>query len=465
MTTPPDGLAVMRSKAYLGVLVLAVVLGVPIAALAYGFLKLTALVQQWAFTDLPRALGQSEAPSWWPLLPLAASGLLTGLSIRLLPGHGGESPAAGFSGPGITPRAMLPGIFCAALAGIGLGAVIGPEMPLIALGGGLAYLAVTLVRRDLPRPAGALISATGSFAAISTLLGTPLAGAFLLLEASSVGGALATAVLLPGLLASGVGALIFIGLDSLTGFGTFSLAIPDLPAVGSPSIAEFGWAIAIGLAAAPLCAALRRAALAIGSRARGHPVAVTTVLGLAIGGLAVGYAQWTGHGASDVLFSGQDQLPGLIADSAQYSVGALLVLLLCKGLAYTAALGAFRGGPTFPAMFLGAAGGIALSHLPGLTLVPAVAMGLGAMTAAMLRLPMTAVLLTTLFLGTDGFPVIPLTIVAVVVAHVAGVWLAPRQAEATGEPDTQAEGPTPVPQPRAEPSGGPARPIGTAPAG
>jgi H+/Cl- antiporter ClcA len=456
----------MRSKAYLGVLVLAVVLGVPIAVLAYGFLKLTALVQHWAFTDLPHALGHAEAPAWWPLLPLVAAGLLTGLSIRLLPGHGGESPVAGFSGGAVTAREKLPGIFCAALASIGLGAVVGPEMPLIALGGGLAYLAVTLVRRDLPRPAGALISATGSFAAISTLLGTPLAGAFLLLEASSVGGALATAVLLPGLLASGVGALIFTGLDSLTGFGTFSLAIPDLPAVGSPSIAEFGWAIAIGLVAAPLCAVLRRAAVALGSRAGGHPVAVTTVLGLAIGGLAVGYAQWTGHGASDVLFSGQDQLPGLIAGSAQYSVGALLVLLLCKGLAYTAALGAFRGGPTFPAMFLGVAGGIALSHLPGLTLVPAVAMGLGAMTAAMLRLPMTAVLLTTLFLGTDGFPVIPLTIVTVVVAHVAGVWLAPRPAEATGEPDTRAAaGTAPVPQPRAEPSVGPARAIDTPPSG
>jgi hypothetical protein len=41
------------------------------------------------------------------------------------------------------------------------------------------------------------------------------------------------------------------------------------------------------------------------------------------------------------------------------------------------------------------------------------------------RLPMTAVLLTTLFLGSDGFLVIPLTIVAVVVAYVAGNWLAP----------------------------------------
>ena len=40
MTAPPNGLAVMRTRAYLGVLVLAVVLGAPVAALAYGFLKL-----------------------------------------------------------------------------------------------------------------------------------------------------------------------------------------------------------------------------------------------------------------------------------------------------------------------------------------------------------------------------------------------------------------------------------------
>src|SRR3954452_6762331 len=198
MTTPPNGLAVMRPRAYLVVLVLAVVLGVPVAVLAYGFLKLTSLVQQWTFTDLPGTLGYATAPVWWPLLPLATAGILTGLSIRLLPGTGGESPAAGFHGLGITPRENLPGVFCAALASIGLGAVIGPEMPLIALGGGLAYLAVSLVRRDLPAQAGRLIRATGGFAAVSTFLGTPLAGAFLLLEASSVGGPLATAVLLPG---------------------------------------------------------------------------------------------------------------------------------------------------------------------------------------------------------------------------------------------------------------------------
>ena len=41
-------------------------------------------------------------------------------------------------------------------------------------------------------------------------------------------------VLLPGLLAAGIGTLIFVGLDSLTGLGAVSLAIPDLPAFARP---------------------------------------------------------------------------------------------------------------------------------------------------------------------------------------------------------------------------------------
>ena len=50
-------------------------------------------------------------------------------------------------------------------------------------------------------------------------------------------------------------------------------------------------------------------------------------------------------------------------------------------------------------MFIGAAGGMALSHLPGLPMVAGAAMGIGAMTCAMLGLPLTSVLVTTLFLG------------------------------------------------------------------
>jgi H+/Cl- antiporter ClcA len=66
----------------------------------------------------------------------------------------------------------------AAVASIGLGVVIGPEAPLIALGGGLAFLAVRLSRRDLPARTGAVVAAAGSFAAVSTLLGSPIAARF-----------------------------------------------------------------------------------------------------------------------------------------------------------------------------------------------------------------------------------------------------------------------------------------------
>lgn len=52
-------------------------------------------------------------------------------------------------------------------------------------------------------------------------------------------------------------------------------------------------------------------------------------------------------------------------------------------------------------------------------------MGIGAMTVGMLRLPLTAVLLTTIFLGTDGFPVMPLVIVAVAISYVLTVRLDP----------------------------------------
>ncbi len=144
--------------------------------------------------------------------------------------------------------------------------------------------------------------------------------------------------------------------------------------------------------------------------------------------MAIAYAEGTGKPSSDVLFSGQSTLGPLINHAARYSVGALVALLACKGLAYAVSLGTFRGGPIFPGIFLGAAGGIALSHLPGLPVVAGVAMGIGAMSAAMLTLPLTSVLLATLLLASDGVAVMPLVIVAVVVSYVASAKISPRPA-------------------------------------
>ena len=90
MTMPADAHAVMRSPDYVKLLVLAAIVGAPIAAAAYAFLWAVDELQDWLFTDLPRDLGFDSAPTWWPVPLLVLAGLLVGLTIRYLPGRGGE---------------------------------------------------------------------------------------------------------------------------------------------------------------------------------------------------------------------------------------------------------------------------------------------------------------------------------------------------------------------------------------
>jgi H+/Cl- antiporter ClcA len=457
----PDPMAMLRSKSYLKLLVLAAIIGVPVSAVAYGFLKAVSELQHWFFHALPTQLGFAGPPAWWPLPLLGVAGLLVSSVIRYLPGKGGHSPADGFHAGGTPDPIDLPGVLLAALATLSLGVVLGPEAPLIAIGGGLGVVAVKLAAKDAPPTAAVVMAAAGSFAAISTLFGSPIAGAFLLMEAVGLGGPMLGLVLVPGLLAAGVGTLIFIGLDSLTGFGTFSLAIPGLPPFTHPNGIQFVWAIAFGLAATLAGTVIKLIALTVRPRVERHMILLTPVVGLAVAGLAIGFAEGTGRGPDEVLFSGQSALPGLVQHAAGWTVGALLLLIVCKGLAYGLSLSSFRGGPVFPSMFIGAAGGIAASHLAGLSLVPGVAMGIGAMCTVMLKLPLTSTLLATLLLYSDGLAVMPLVIVAVVVAYAATAWMPESPADLkrgrSAAPSTDPAAPTPASAPaHAAPTPGPA---------
>ena len=376
------------------------------------------------------------------------AGVLVALAIQRLPGIGGHSPADGFHAGGVTAPIELPGILFAALGTLSFGVVLGPEAPLILMGSGLGALAVRLAARDAPPTATTVIAAAGSFAAIAALFGSPLLSAFLMLEAAGIGGPMLGLVLVPGLLAAGIGELVFVGLDSLTGFGTFSLAIPNLPAFGQPTGAMFLWAIVFGVVAAFLGRGIQWLARAVRPHVEPRMLLLMPVLGALIAGLAIGFGEATDKSSSEVLFSGQSALPGLVGQSAEWSVGALLLLVLCKSLAYALSLSSFRGGPVFPALFIGAAAGMAAADLPGLSLVPAVAMGIGAMCAAMLGLPLTSTLLATVLLGTDGLNVMPVVIVAVVVAYVTSARLGPgARAGGAGASPPGAPQPTAAPRP------------------
>jgi len=50
-----------------------------------------------------------------------------------------------------------------------------------------------------------IMASAGTFAAVSLLLGSPVLGAFLIMEIAGIGSAALSLVALPGLLASGIG--------------------------------------------------------------------------------------------------------------------------------------------------------------------------------------------------------------------------------------------------------------------
>jgi H+/Cl- antiporter ClcA len=424
-------------------LALAAVVGVVASALAWGFLELVAHMQQWVFTDIPEDLGFDSAPLWWSLPILALAGVVAAFAIVRLPGRGGHVPAEGLN-PAPTQPIELPGVLLAAVASIGLGLVVGPEAPLIALGGGLGLFAVHLVNRNAPAELGTVIAGSATFAALAFLFGSPLIAAVLLMEVTGLGKERLPALLIPGLLASGIGSLVWIGMGSWTGLDTGEISITplQLPEFARPDLADFAWTIPLAVAVALATYVIFRIGRETVRFAASKPFLVLPAVGLVVSGLAIAFSQAADKSVGDVLFSGEDSLGTLVAHPGAWSLSALALLIAFKGVAYGLSLGSFRGGPTFPAMFLGAAAGMMAAQLPGFDLTPAVGVGIGAAVVAVLRLPLTGAVLGILLTFTAGPGAAPLIIVGVVVAYLTTIALsAPAASEAAPSATGSVPGP------------------------
>src|SRR5437764_11171278 len=418
----PDPIAVIRSRRFLALLVLAGLVGVVVSFAAWGFLELVHQIQVGVFQGLPKDLGFHSTPRWWYLPVLAIAGVVTAFAIATLPGRGGHVPAYGLTSGQIQPI-ELPSVILAGLASIGLGLVVGPEAPLIALGGGLGLLAMRLINKDAPNEVGAVMAAAGMFAAVSLIFASPLIAAVLMIEVSGLGGSRLTLILIPGLLAAGIGSLISVGMGSWTGLSTSAYALGPLalPAFARPDVTDFLWTLPFAVAIALGTFVIFRGARALVPVLTPRPFLYLPLIGLVVAGLAIAFTSATDHGASEVLFSGQDQLPGLVSNASSWPLGALVLLILFQGIGYSLSVAGFRGGPTFPALFLGAAAGLMAAHLPGFESTTAVAVGIGAGVVSVLRLPMTAVGIVVLITYLTGACTSPLVIFGVVIAYITTI--------------------------------------------
>ncbi len=424
-TAPAEQRQASDGATYLRLILLAAAIGIPAAFLAALFLAFVHWLEHWLWTDLPHDLGAS-APPWYLVLGLPVIGAGVVIAARmLLPGDGGHPPLGGLS-TAPTPLRAGPGVALAAIGTLCFGPVLGPEAPLIALGS-VVGMAVTLFVK-LDERGKAVLGTAGSFSAISALFGGPLVAGMLLVEAGIGMGSALIPALLPGLVAAAVGYVIFVGFGTWGGLHETALTVPGLPLYHDIHVGDLLIGIGVGIAAALLITGVRL----IGGRVDGltHGRARMPLL-LVAGGLAVGLlallARALGANSQDVLFSGQTSVPGLVAEQ---SLKIVLILLVAKALAYAVSLGCgFRGGPVFPAIFLG----VALSSVAEIVFntspTLAVAVGTAAGMAAMIRLLFAPLLFAVLLVGPNGLHTMPAAVLASAAAWVVMAIIDPRPAD------------------------------------
>ena len=298
MMTTPDA-----NRRPLPIGVLAAIVGL---ALGIVMLQLVNLGLDLLWITLPEQWG--TAPAWYVLGLLLAAGALVYLVRRFI-GDDGHAPLGGIAVSPLTPRQYV-GVILAILATLWGGAVLGPEVALVA---------------------------TGSMA------GTVLANRFGITDAKD-----STKVI--GLGALGAILALFVG-PLVTGSATVN---------GAPTaieVAQLGWAIPVAIIAT-LAATLARLGAALVARAAGpRPHAVILIgAGAVVAVCALLMQAITGEPVAYVATSSE----ALISDLPMMTSTSALVAIICfKAIAYAVSLGAgFRGGPFFPAVFIGAAVGL-----------------------------------------------------------------------------------------------------------
>jgi len=410
--------SVVHSAEYRRLLVLSAVIGLVASVVAWSLLTVVPLIQDAVFVTLPEALGHASPPWWWPLPVLLLAGLVTAVAITRLPGHGGGVPADGLSA-GITAPRAVPGVALAALATLGLGLVLGPSSPVIALGMGTALFVLDRVNKDAPDRLRRVVAASGGFAALAMVLNNPLVAAIILIEAMGIGGSTAALLVVPGLLAAGIGSLVYFGFGSLSGLPTDTYALAPLPLepLEEITVGSFALVTVAAAAAAVIGYAVVWAGQRVAARATGRHLLLVPVAGLAVATLAIVFTQATGESEYAVLFSGSRALAPVVQAADSWPLATIVLLLILKAAAWSISMGAFRGGPVFPAVFVGTVGGLVAAELTGLPYSAAIPAVVGASLVAILRLPLAAAVIALLLGSGAGLTATPLVIVAIVVSY------------------------------------------------
>ncbi|BDZ65011.1 ion channel protein [Agromyces mangrovi Wang et al. 2018] len=358
----PDGSGRSDPKLLLKLAIPSIVIGIGSALVLAGLDLVSEWVDEFLWDVVPGWAGVSGDAPLWIIGVLTLAGLLTGLIVRFMPGHGGEDPATESLFPSPMAMAAVPGVALAAIITLSMGVSLGPEGPTLAIN---VALAAWVGRRFLPQlPIGPLtvIVVAGT---VGALFGSPV-GAALLVTSVAIAVPSKRPLwdrMFPPLTAAAAGSI------TMHFLGSYSLSAGS-PTYDAPAAIDFLWGVLVLLVA--IAAGL---ALVYGMRPlhRVFHAMRNPIIPLTIGGLILGLLG--AIGGPITLFKGLDELQELTKDAADYDAWQLAGIVGVKIVALLiAAAAGFRGGRIFPTIFIGGAIGIlAVAVVPAIPLPVAMA--------------------------------------------------------------------------------------------
>lgn len=312
------------------------VAGVVSLAVGYAVLKLVNVGIGFVWESIPGTWTQT--PAWYVIGVLLIAAVLVYL-VRRFVGDSGHSPIGGIKVSGLTPKEYA-GAILAIFASLWGGVVLGPEVALVATGSVIGGIAAKWMRITESKVVTKVVG-VGALGGILALFVEPI------MSGSMKLGSAPTAI----------------------------------------EVDQLGWAVLVALIAtlAVTIARLVAALIARASHAGPHlPILIGAALIIAAAALLM--QAWTGQSITYVTTSGEDLITDLPTLTSASTVATIIAL---KTIAYAVSLGAgFRGGPFFPAMFVGAASGLLIALvIDGGPSVPA-AIVVGVIAAVIATAPM-----------------------------------------------------------------------------
>ncbi len=320
--------------------------------------------------------GWETTPIWYVVGVLLIGAVLVYV-VRAKVGDAGHAPLGGIAVSPLEPKEYV-GVILAILASLFGGIVLGPEVALVATGSVIGTLFARWFgftdAKDQKKVVG-----FGALGAILALFVVPL----------------------------------------ITG----GMSMDGAPT--AIEVDQLGWAIVVAVIAT-VAIALARLIAALLSRAAGpRPhllIMVGSALIIAVSAIVMHYA--TGEPVLYVVTSGEElitELPTLT------SVSTVIAIIVFKTIAYAASLGSgFRGGPFFPAMFVGAAAGllIALALPDGPSVQAAIVVGVVAsvIATAPMKWPIALAIGAAIGLIMGTWTLVPAALIGAAVARAVPRW-------------------------------------------